>query len=465
MQVMFNAQERTLREIVALAASAGWKVTKVTKSIGSLLGYIIAVPSKVPSQHHGSSAASYRDPTFALHKSPDKSKLLTPCAIRHHDKHEEQELIERSSPRCGTPTFGSRMQLSLVEEALSKFGGSFFRSRKGTTTRTVSSPKFTSLKQAVTLTPVPAAKKKSSPLSIPSLVIPTSPASPTAKAHSSPKPLSQTLGQRIIPRRLSLANLRVIPEQAPPLPTPRELSSPSPPGPPLLSKMSLTQLSTSDDRDQFPISGLALTTTQGREHCSNGPMSTPSPPSMSILRCQGGEEELLQFQPPSRDGANVPSTTQNMECRSSSTQSNIPSSSPKLALPSPLQVAAKVGSRKRTKSLACLSSKAGLHAANAVAFVSGISSSFGNSLEGRIGAGPSRLGGLLARSGGGTNLRSEKGRDVATPIESPAFPSFVDLTICAPTEDEPRDPRYGSVSVLAAAAQIEKRTSRKRESP
>jgi len=95
--------------------------------------------------------------------------------------------------------------------------------------------------------------------------------------------------------------------------------------------------------------------------------------------------------------------------------------------------------------------------------VSGISSSLGNGLEGRIGTGPSRLGGLLARSGGGTNLRSEKGRDVATPVESPAFPSFVDLTVCAPTEDEPKDPRYGSV--LAAAAQIEKRTLRKRESP
>jgi len=97
--------------------------------------------------------------------------------------------------------------------------------------------------------------------------------------------------------------------------------------------------------------------------------------------------------------------------------------------------------------------------------VSGINSSLGNGLEGRIGAGPSRLGGLLARSGGGTNLRSEKGRDVATPVVSPAFPSFVDLTVCAPTEDEPRNPRYRSVSVLAAAAQTEKRTSRKRESP
>ncbi|KAJ7438835.1 hypothetical protein B0H11DRAFT_2356772, partial [Mycena galericulata] len=36
MQVMFNGQERTLREMVALAASAGWKVMCVTKAPGSL---------------------------------------------------------------------------------------------------------------------------------------------------------------------------------------------------------------------------------------------------------------------------------------------------------------------------------------------------------------------------------------------------------------------------------------------
>ncbi|KAF9066979.1 S-adenosyl-L-methionine-dependent methyltransferase [Rhodocollybia butyracea] len=42
MQCMFNGQERTLREIVSLAHSAGWKVTKVTKAPGSLFGHIVA---------------------------------------------------------------------------------------------------------------------------------------------------------------------------------------------------------------------------------------------------------------------------------------------------------------------------------------------------------------------------------------------------------------------------------------
>lgn len=44
MQVMFNGQERTLREIVALARSAGWMVVKVTRAQGSLFGHIVAVP-------------------------------------------------------------------------------------------------------------------------------------------------------------------------------------------------------------------------------------------------------------------------------------------------------------------------------------------------------------------------------------------------------------------------------------
>jgi hypothetical protein len=48
--VTFNAKERTLREIVALALSAGWKVTKVTRAQGSLFGHILAVPVDIPVQ-------------------------------------------------------------------------------------------------------------------------------------------------------------------------------------------------------------------------------------------------------------------------------------------------------------------------------------------------------------------------------------------------------------------------------
>jgi hypothetical protein len=50
MQVTFNAKERTLREIVVLAISAGWKVTKVTRAQRSLFGHILAVPVAIPPQ-------------------------------------------------------------------------------------------------------------------------------------------------------------------------------------------------------------------------------------------------------------------------------------------------------------------------------------------------------------------------------------------------------------------------------
>ncbi|KAH9942675.1 hypothetical protein B0H21DRAFT_520593 [Amylocystis lapponica] len=48
MQVTFNAQERTLREIAALALSAGWRIIQVTRAEGSLFGHIVAVPVEIP---------------------------------------------------------------------------------------------------------------------------------------------------------------------------------------------------------------------------------------------------------------------------------------------------------------------------------------------------------------------------------------------------------------------------------
>lgn len=49
MRVTFNSQERTLREMTALALTAGWKVIEVIlKPEGSLFGSIVAVPVSVP---------------------------------------------------------------------------------------------------------------------------------------------------------------------------------------------------------------------------------------------------------------------------------------------------------------------------------------------------------------------------------------------------------------------------------
>ncbi|THH01015.1 hypothetical protein EW026_g1615 [Hermanssonia centrifuga] len=51
MRVMFNAQERTLRELAALTLSAGWKIVQVTRAPGSLFGHIIAVPVDIPPEN------------------------------------------------------------------------------------------------------------------------------------------------------------------------------------------------------------------------------------------------------------------------------------------------------------------------------------------------------------------------------------------------------------------------------
>ena len=59
MRVTFNAQERTLREISALALSAGWKIVDVVPGEGSLFGHLTAVPVEIPAAtlaHSGSAS-------------------------------------------------------------------------------------------------------------------------------------------------------------------------------------------------------------------------------------------------------------------------------------------------------------------------------------------------------------------------------------------------------------------------
>ncbi|KAF7976155.1 hypothetical protein HWV62_7471 [Athelia sp. TMB] len=48
MHAMFNAKERTLRELVALARSTGWKVVRVARAQGSLFAHVVAIPCEPP---------------------------------------------------------------------------------------------------------------------------------------------------------------------------------------------------------------------------------------------------------------------------------------------------------------------------------------------------------------------------------------------------------------------------------
>ncbi|KAF8908192.1 hypothetical protein CPB84DRAFT_1744364 [Gymnopilus junonius] len=247
MQVMFNSQERTLREIVDLTSSAGWKIVKVTKTPGSSLGYLIAVPVSVPAEVERANVHMFPPPEFSsprvdgvevTSKAENDEPMLDTAIEKEHKYRDDLEVVERASSRCGTPTFGSQTRLSSVQEALARFGGGIGRSKA--MGRSFSSPSGNSELQKPSLAPplalkpalllVSGKKKRPSPLSVPPLHSSHSPVhspSPTLKiGSSSPRGAerpysqlqipsqSQTQGQslsstpKIIPRRKSFANLR-----------------------------------------------------------------------------------------------------------------------------------------------------------------------------------------------------------------------------------------------------------------
>ncbi|CAK5276538.1 unnamed protein product [Mycena citricolor] len=113
MQVMFNGKERTLREIVALALSAGWQVVRVNRPPGWLFGHIVAVPVAVPIPAQRRARAGSGSAFFDS-KPRDEKQSDPPLEI----------LAERAGSRCGTPTFGSRLDLpfSSVADARAKLG-------------------------------------------------------------------------------------------------------------------------------------------------------------------------------------------------------------------------------------------------------------------------------------------------------------------------------------------------------
>ncbi|KAJ4474486.1 O-methyltransferase [Lentinula aciculospora] len=209
MQCMFNGQERTLREIVSLAHSAGWKVTKVTKAPGSLFGHIVAIPIEIPIQRRaraGSGSAFFDVPN---------SNYMGGSAVDPHD----ETLLDvremgRASSRCGTPTFGSRMDLPSYEEARAKFGGGLRNALRRPGTSALNRPP---LKPTLLPAAGPAKKKRPSPLS----VVPQSP-SPIPRNVSSARPPPPPVPQSPLKRRTSYAQLNQIYslQQSSPSPTP-----------------------------------------------------------------------------------------------------------------------------------------------------------------------------------------------------------------------------------------------------
>ncbi|PPQ89291.1 hypothetical protein CVT25_000884 [Psilocybe cyanescens] len=258
MQTMFNSQERTLRELVSLALSAGWKIVKVTRTSGSMFGYLVAEPVDIPAQYQDVdqkilTGLNQEGDLFSPFKGVNvEEEVVEYTGIENEKRFERQrrykarerererddmEMIERASSRCGTPTFGSNTRLSSVEEALARLRGGIMRAK--TMSRTMSAPSSSlkplavpALKPALSLlstVKTAKTKKKPSPLSVPPLLSSPSPVgSPsrlkmgvpliyTAGASSSlsaqttspqRQSQSQSPGPKMITRRMSLASLR-----------------------------------------------------------------------------------------------------------------------------------------------------------------------------------------------------------------------------------------------------------------
>ncbi|KIM43500.1 hypothetical protein M413DRAFT_18022 [Hebeloma cylindrosporum] len=251
MRVMFNSQERTLRESVTLALSAGWKIIRVSRTSGSSFGYMVAIPVAVPPQPE--KTIDIRSTEGRMGAEPIEIKTQgevpeydTPtAAYKEKKRRDDMEIIERASSRCGTPTFGSNTRLSSMQEALARFGGGIVKS-KGTS-RSKSTPfggarpvpPPPSLKPALSLTTT--VRKRPSPLSVPPL-------------HGT-SPVPSPISPKTITRRMSLANFRSQPlsgSLAPPPPLPnamrqyQPLSPMSPRSavhPPILRRASHAQLS------------------------------------------------------------------------------------------------------------------------------------------------------------------------------------------------------------------------------
>jgi len=257
MQVMFNSQERTLREMVTLTLSAGWKIIRVTKTSGSLFGHMVAVPVAIP---HPQPEKTINMLSFEGQagtelieiKNQEKQSEYDAPRVAHKEKKRrgDMEIVERASSRCGTPTFGSNTRLSSMQEALARFAGGLAKPKgmfraKSTPFGAAKPPPSLPLKPAVSLTKV--VRKRPSPLSVtplhgtpspsqsPRWLVSTSPRHEPSHPHSS-SPASPHVSPKTITRRVSLANLlqphsgNVVP---PPLPnaTTQQHQPPSPVSP------------------------------------------------------------------------------------------------------------------------------------------------------------------------------------------------------------------------------------------
>ncbi|KAG1864444.1 hypothetical protein C8R48DRAFT_634050 [Suillus tomentosus] len=139
MHITFNGKERTLRELCALALSSGWRIARVTYSKGSHFGHLVCEPVDIPEDAFNIlPGRPISDPAIDLsfecaepseddeHEGPQTAQEIyankLPSSLGSRPISTTilpllpSPILERSSSRCGTPTFGSRVFLPRPDE-------------------------------------------------------------------------------------------------------------------------------------------------------------------------------------------------------------------------------------------------------------------------------------------------------------------------------------------------------------
>ncbi|KAG1880138.1 hypothetical protein F4604DRAFT_1620152 [Suillus subluteus] len=139
MHITFNGKERTLRELCALALSSGWRIARVTYSKGSHFGHLVCEPVDIPEDAFNIlPGRPISDPAIDLsfecaepseddeHEGPRTAQEMyankLPSSLGPRPISTAilpllpSPILERSSSRCGTPTFGSRVFLPRPDE-------------------------------------------------------------------------------------------------------------------------------------------------------------------------------------------------------------------------------------------------------------------------------------------------------------------------------------------------------------
>ncbi len=104
---------------------------------------MVAIPVVIPEKEFASDSVTPDTSDSSARATPigDEATIVYPkcdnVTVRRNErkKRSELEVIEHASSRCMTPTFGSDMRLSSVQEALTRFGGGITRRSRGITKR------------------------------------------------------------------------------------------------------------------------------------------------------------------------------------------------------------------------------------------------------------------------------------------------------------------------------------------